>query len=103
VKFERNRAAELERCNRFSNCRTLGAIFQQLFYRVGGPRCRASAADENLDIGAKHYCSKFLIFCSVFKSQRSECVYSRKSWQKYQNRGGLVESSVRIIRATPRF
>jgi len=42
-------AAELERCNRFSNCRTLGDQIGQMDLRVGGPSCTGSAADESPD------------------------------------------------------
>jgi len=60
VKFERNlpRAAELKRCNCFSNCRTLGAPIGQMDLRVGGHSCTGSAAG----ISAIHYCFRFLIF-----------------------------------------
>jgi len=75
-----------------------------MFFRVGGSRCTASAADESPDVDATQHCFRFLIFCSVFKSQRSECVWGRLHFlTPAKNRGGLVESSVGNIRATPRF
>jgi len=65
----------------FANCSTLMLSFWQMFLRVGGPSCTGSAADESSDIGAIRYCFRFLIFCYVFKSQRSKCECCRKTWQ----------------------
>jgi len=71
VKFECNQpcAAEIEWCNCFSNCRTLGAPNGQMDLRVGGPSCTESAADESPDIAAIRYCFRFFIFCSIFKPE----------------------------------
>jgi len=52
VKFERicPRAAELELCNRFSNCLTLGAPIGQMdLSELGGPSCMKSVEDESSD------------------------------------------------------
>jgi len=73
------RAAELERCNRFSNCRALGAPGGQMdLSRVEGHSCTWSAADESPDIGATSCCFRLLIFCPIFKSERSECEWGQK-------------------------
>jgi len=45
----RPRAAELARCNRFSNCRTLGPQMGKWISELGGPSCTGSVA---ADIGA---------------------------------------------------
>jgi len=87
VKFERNlsRATELERCNRFSNCGTLGTPSGQMDLRAGRPYCTCtrSAADQSTDIGAVLCCFRFLNFCSIFRSQRSGCEWGRKTGQNF--------------------
>jgi len=96
-------AADLERCNRFSNCCTLGAPTGQMDRRVGGPKAHGicSRSDESSDIGAICYCFRFLNFCSAFKSQHSERELGRKSGQNFafltpvKNRGGLVKKICR--------
>jgi len=67
VKFECNlsRAAELERCYHFSNCRTLGAPIGQMDLRVGGSCCMGSAADERAQTTMLYYGFRF-IFCPIF-------------------------------------
>jgi len=49
----------------FANWRT---PFGQMDFRVGGPSCAGSAADESPDIGAIRYCFRFLSFWATFKS-----------------------------------
>jgi len=103
VKSERNLstcAAELERCNRFSNCRTVGAPIGQMDLRVGGLSCTGSATDE----------SQTLLFCHIFLNQSAGNASGPKNgtkvrtfWPPVKNWGELVGISIRIIRATHRF
>jgi len=65
------RAAELERCNRFSNCRTIRAPIGQMDIGVEGHRYTGCAADESPDIGAIRNCFRCFIFSPIFKSERS--------------------------------
>jgi len=103
------RAAELERCNRFSNCRTLGAPIGQMDLRIRGPGCmvlRQMKAQTSMLYGVV---LDIWIF-APFLNQSARSAIGVENRCKFSNfltpmkaKGGLVEWSVRIIRATPRF
>jgi len=54
-------------------CRTLGPQLGKWISDLGGPSCTGFAADES----AIHYCFRFLFFCPIFKSECSECEWSK--------------------------
>jgi len=78
---------------------------------LGGPSCTGSAADESPDIGAIYtIVLDFFYFFAPFLNQSAR---NTTGFEKRGNishiltpvkiRGGLVEMSIRIIRATHRF
>jgi len=77
------RAAELDRCYRFSNCLTLGAPIGQMDLRVGGPTCKRYAANDSSVIGAIHIVLNFWFFGHIFKSARLEYELGRKTGQNF--------------------
>jgi len=88
---------------------TLGAPIVQTDLKSGGGRSyTGSAADDSPDIETLYnYCFRFVTFCAIFKSERLEYKWRRKTGQNFalfdppvKNRGGLVEMYVRIIRVT---
>jgi len=98
--------AETERCNRFSNCRPSGAPTLQMYLKSWGT-CGIWEP--------RHRCCKLLfrLFCPIFKPRVFRMWLRSKNgakfctfctfWPLVKNRGGLMEMSIQIIRATHRF
>jgi len=102
------RVAELERCNRFSNCRAFGVQIGTMDLKVGGPS--AWVLRQIKDIGAIRYCFSFWIFFAVFKLQRLECEWGRKMGQNFakfltpfEKKGRAIKYRYTIFCATYRF
>jgi len=70
---------ELEQCNRFSNCRTLGALIGEMNLKSLGGGLDARALRQMRAQTSGLY--RFWNFCFVFRSQRSEGKWGRKSEQ----------------------
>jgi len=62
-----------------------------------------SVADERPDIGAIHYCFRFLFFCQIFKSQCSQGKWAEKTGQKSVLFVKIGEGLWSVIYAMPQF